>query len=128
MHFAVMLAVQGQDEESGFAKTLRIFAIPKGSILMCSAMATGRKTEGGDAAPWMDRLVDMVLSLLAQASSQLPSAPLRDAVEGLFRLFASQLTSTGALASHATSTVTMHISSNCQLFPMAALWHAIEHL
>ena len=51
----------------------------------------------------MDRLVDMVLSLLAQASGQLPSAPLRDAVEGLFRLFASQLTSTGAIASHATS-------------------------
>ena len=112
--------IQGQDEESGFAKTLRIFAIPKG-FMMCSAMATGKKTEGGDAAPWMDRLVDMVLSLLAQASSQLPSAPLRDAVEGLFRLFASQLTSTGALASHATSAVTMHISSNCQLFPMAAL-------
>lgn len=100
MRFAVMLAVEAKMRNLPLR---RLFAIPMGFILMCSAMATGKKTEGGDATPWMDRLVDMVLSLLAQASSQLPSAPLRDAVEGLFRLFASQLTSTGATASHATS-------------------------
>ena len=74
----------------------------------------------------MDRLVDMVLSLLAQASGQLPSAPLRDAVEGLFRLFASQLTSTGAIASHATSTSPnaqfLNLSSVCCGSPVACCW------
>lgn len=45
----------------------------------------------------MDRLVDVLLSLLAKASGHLPCAPLRDAVEGLFRVFASHLTATGDL-------------------------------
>lgn len=44
----------------------------------------------------MDRLVDVVLSLLAYSSAELPSAPLREAIEALFRAFASQLTQTGA--------------------------------
>lgn len=57
---------------------------------------TGKKAKGGDeTTPWMDRLVDVLLSLLANASGHLPSAPLREAVEGLFRLFAGQLTPTG---------------------------------
>ena len=43
----------------------------------------------------MDRLVDVLLSLLAKSSPHMPSAPLRDAVEGLFRVFASHLTVTG---------------------------------
>lgn len=40
--------------------------------------------------------MDVCLSLLAKTSGHLPSAPLRDAVEGLFRVFAHRLTTTGA--------------------------------
>ena len=58
-------------------------------------MLTGKKAKGGDETPWMDRLVDVLLSLLANASGHLPSAPLREAAEGLFRLFAGHLTPTG---------------------------------
>ena len=43
----------------------------------------------------MDRLVDVLLSLLASTSGHLPSAPLRDAAEGLFRVFATHLSPTG---------------------------------
>ena len=43
----------------------------------------------------MDRLVDILLSLLAYSSAQLPSAPLREAVEAVFRAFAAHLTPTG---------------------------------
>ena len=43
----------------------------------------------------MDRLVDILLSLLAYSSAQLPSAPLREAVEAAFRAFAAHLTPTG---------------------------------
>ena len=58
-------------------------------------MLTGKKGKGADEAPWMDRLVDVLLSLLASASGHLPSVPLRDAAEGLFRVFATHLTPTG---------------------------------
>ena len=44
---------------------------------------------------FMDRLVDIMLSLLAYSSAELPSAPLREAIEALFRSFASHLTQTG---------------------------------
>lgn len=60
-----------------------------------SAVLTGKKAKGGDETPWMDRLVDVLLSLLASVSGSLPSAPLRDAAEGLFRVFADHLTPTG---------------------------------
>ncbi len=60
---------------------------------------TGKSAERVSKAepPWMDRLVDVLLSLLAKASGHLPSAPLRDAAEGLFRVFARHLTMTGDL-------------------------------
>jgi hypothetical protein len=44
----------------------------------------------------MDRLVDSLLALLAWAPGGLPVAPLRAAVEGVFRAFADRLTPTGA--------------------------------
>lgn len=50
----------------------------------------------GNVAPdWHDTLVDVVLSLLARPCSPLPSAPLRNAAESVFRVFASELTATG---------------------------------
>ncbi|RMZ53345.1 hypothetical protein APUTEX25_004833, partial [Auxenochlorella protothecoides] len=50
----------------------------------------------GDAAPaWHDTLVDVVLSLLARPCSPMPSAPLRNAAESVFRVFATDLTTTG---------------------------------
>lgn len=52
----------------------------------------------GDAAPaWHDTLVDVVLSLLARPCSPMPSAPLRNAAESVFRVFATDLTTTGGL-------------------------------
>lgn len=44
----------------------------------------------------MDRVMDALLSLLSVPAAALPSAPLRDAVEGLFRSCATHLTSAGA--------------------------------
>ena len=49
---------------------------------------------GGDA-PWADRLLDVLLSLLARPATPLPSAPLRDAVEAVFRAFSDAITPTG---------------------------------
>lgn len=54
---------------------------------------------GNDDASYMDRLVDVVLSLLAYSSAELPSVPLREAIEALFRAFASKLTQTGTVVS-----------------------------
>lgn len=50
-----------------------------------------------DQAPWPDRLMDLALGLLARPPTWLPSAPLRDAVEALFRAFSPHLTAAGAL-------------------------------
>ncbi len=64
------------------------------------SLASGKK-KGADEeepAPWMDRLMDVLLSLLSVPAATLPSAPLRDAVESLFRSCAAQLTSAGAVA------------------------------
>lgn len=52
--------------------------------------------EEGVGAPWADRLLDVVLSLLARPAAPLPSAPLRDAVETVFRAFSDAITPTGA--------------------------------
>lgn len=41
-------------------------------------------------APWQDVLVDVSLSLLSRPASKLPSAPLREAVEAIWRLTAEQ--------------------------------------
>jgi hypothetical protein len=51
--------------------------------------------EEGSAPHWMDSLMDVLLTLLAQTSATLPSAPLREAVEHVFRVFCDQLTATG---------------------------------
>jgi len=48
----------------------------------------------------MDRLVDILLSLLAYSSAELPSAPLREATEATFKAFAAHLTQTGPPPSH----------------------------
>ena len=56
----------------------------------------GEGPDGGEQAPhWMDTLMDVLLALLAQTSASLPSAPLREAVEHVFRVFCDQLTPTG---------------------------------
>jgi len=47
-------------------------------------------------APWADRLLDILLSLLARPAAPLPSAPLREAVEAVFRAFADAVTPVGA--------------------------------
>lgn len=44
----------------------------------------------------MDTLMDILLTLLAQPAGALPSAPLREAVEHVFRVFCEDLTPTGA--------------------------------
>ena len=54
-------------------------------------------------ASYMDRLVDIILSLLAYSSAELPSAPLREAIEALFRAFAYNLTQTGTQQSALSS-------------------------
>lgn len=56
----------------------------------------GADGEEGGAPHWMDTLVDVLLALLAPTSTSLPSAPLREAVEHVFRVFCDQLTPTGA--------------------------------
>ncbi len=60
---------------------------------------TGGAPEGDEGAPgpphWHDTLMDVLLSLLARNAAPLPSAPLRDAVEHVFRAFADDLTATG---------------------------------
>lgn len=53
------------------------------------------KSSGKGETEYMDRLVDVVLSLLAYSSAELPSVPLREAIQALFRSFASNLTQTG---------------------------------
>ena len=58
-------------------------------------MGADKGADAGEAG-YMDRLIDVVLSLLAYASAELPSAPLREATEALFRAFAPKLTQTGA--------------------------------
>ena len=62
---------------------------------------TREAKEEPDQAPWMDRLMDVLLSLLARPAAALPSAPLRDAVEAVFRAFAPHLTPGGAHAGSA---------------------------
>ncbi|GAB4814705.1 hypothetical protein N2152v2_001751 [Parachlorella kessleri] len=60
------------------------------------AELAGEGSDGGEQAPhWMDTLMDVLLALLAQTSASLPSAPLREAVEHVFRVFCDQLTPTG---------------------------------
>jgi len=52
--------------------------------------------EGEEEPYWADSLVDIVLSLLARpAIHPLPSAPLRDAAEAVFRSFVESVTDTG---------------------------------
>lgn len=48
---------------------------------------------------WMDVLMDVLLSQLARTSPTLPSAPLREAVEQVFRAFCADLTGTGGRGS-----------------------------
>jgi hypothetical protein len=65
--------------------------------------AGAQKGEAGgggepDQAPWADRLMDALLGLLARPAAALPTAPLRDAVEAVFRAFAPHLTATGMWA------------------------------
>ncbi len=70
-------------------------AFMSSALLTCSPVPVGKKAKVENEMPFMDRLMDVLLSLLAKASGHLPSAPLRDAAEGLFRVFAGHLTSTG---------------------------------
>lgn len=62
-----------------------------------SCHAAGAQTQKDEAStPWMDRLMDVLLSLLAKgAAEQLPFAPLREAIESLFKHCCPALTSTG---------------------------------
>jgi hypothetical protein len=63
-----------------------------------AAGAPGDDEEGeGAEPPWQDALLDVQLALLSRPAGALPSAPLRDAVEALFRATCHLLTSTGPL-------------------------------
>ena len=65
-------------------------SLPENGLCLSS-----EKGSGTGEPEYMDRLVDVVLSLLAYSSAELPSAPLREAIEALFRAFAAHLTQTG---------------------------------
>lgn len=66
-----------------------------------AAEAPGDDEEGeGAEPPWQDALLDVQLALLSRPAGALPSAPLRDAVEALFRSTCHLLTSTGLLLPH----------------------------
>jgi hypothetical protein len=52
--------------------------------------------EDGAEPPWQDALLDVQLALLSRPAEVLPSAPLRDAVEALFRATCHVLTRTGS--------------------------------
>ncbi len=67
------------------------------SGLCAAGKKKGKEVEEEESAPWMDRLMDVMLSLLSIPAGALPSAPLRDAVETLFRTCAGHLTSAGAI-------------------------------
>ena len=60
--------------------------------------SSGDGGEDGDkdeATAWPDALVDAMLSLLSKTTAPLPSAPLRDAVETVFRNMCGSVTATG---------------------------------
>ena len=82
--------------------------------VLCGAVGKKRKSAGADPTAWQDRLVDVLLSLSAYSSAQLPSLPLREAVEATFRAFASDITQTGLSPSFQSVARCLH---NCQLQP-----------
>jgi len=51
--------------------------------------------EDEESVHWADALVDILLSIFSRNEAPLPSAPLRDAAERLFKTFASHVTATG---------------------------------
>lgn len=62
--------------------------------LVCGAAEAGEEEQ--EATPWPDALVDALLSLLSKTTVPLPSTPLRDAVEAVFRNMCACVTATGA--------------------------------
>ncbi len=65
---------------------------------MCTDGAGGDGAAGDDGdepTAWPDALVDVLLALLSKRTAPLPSAPLREAVEGAFRAMADSVTATG---------------------------------
>ena len=60
----------------------------------------GEDEEKEDATAWPDALVDALLSLLSKTTAPLPSTPLRDAVETVFRSMCASVTATGELGTH----------------------------
>lgn len=75
---------------------LGVHIVSGNSYFLCAEKKTEKRSSASeDEAGYMDRFVDVVLSLLAYSSAELPSAPLREAIEALFRAFASRLTKTG---------------------------------
>ena len=70
------------------------------SVCMCLAGGAGNGAAGEDAddpTAWPDALVDVLLALLSKRTVPLPSALLREAVEGAFRAMADSVTATGQL-------------------------------
>lgn len=63
----------------------------------CTVAEEGEEDEDDEEAepPWQDVLLDVELALLSRPAEALPSAPLRDAVEALFRVTCHVLTLTG---------------------------------
>lgn len=59
----------------------------------------GDDEEKDEATAWPDALVDALLSLLSKTTAPLPSTPLRDAVEAVFRNMCDSVTATGELGS-----------------------------
>lgn len=69
-------------------------------LMKVSVYATEEKDDDDEEEeaelPWQDALLDVELALLSRPAEALPSAPLRDAVEALFRVTCHVLTGTGA--------------------------------
>ena len=55
----------------------------------------GSPNEKEEQPHWHDMLMDVLLSMLAHNAAPLPAAPLREAVNHVFRAFADDLTATG---------------------------------
>jgi DNA polymerase phi len=55
----------------------------------------GNHAKQDEGVHWADALVDVILAVMSRNESPLPSAPVRDAAQRTFRVFASEVTSTG---------------------------------
>jgi hypothetical protein len=71
-----------------------VFSDNSGAHASTLASEEGEK-EVEELVHWADALVDIILSIFSRNEAPLPSAPLRDAAERLFKTFTSHVTATG---------------------------------